>query len=189
MKINQRKNNIFNKKYDFNQGFTLIELLVVLGIIALLTTLVIVGVNYARNKAKIAKAQHDIDTIYSAISILANDTNEWSAHQTVNTANSLNGNEICADGCTYGLGDDRAGLVADDGTYNGWNGPYMIKMPTDPWEREYFFDTSYRVTPIDGLPCNGTGGCIPVAVVGSYGPDGVGNNLFNADDIIKIIAK
>jgi len=43
------------------KGFTLIELLVVIAIIGVLATMSTAAVNIAKNKARIAKAQNDID--------------------------------------------------------------------------------------------------------------------------------
>ncbi|MCX6796215.1 MAG: type II secretion system protein, partial [Candidatus Falkowbacteria bacterium] len=78
-----------------NKGFTLIELLVVIAIIGILSTLATVAVRYAMDKAKIAKAQHAIDAIYNAITMLGSDTTEWPGHQEVDTINSTSNNEIC----------------------------------------------------------------------------------------------
>lgn len=179
--------NILTKK---SRGFTLVELLVVIAIIALLTTLAAVAVRYARAQAKISKAEQAINQIYTAMSMLANDSNLWPGQQTVGAvAGGGAGNEICGDGCAYGLGESEAGIIDTDGNYPGWQGPYMINMPLDPWDNEYFFDTDYSVD-ADNNPCGcGGGGCVDAAVVGSYGPDGTGNNSYNCDDIIKIIAK
>ncbi len=165
----------------------MIELLVVIAIIGLLSTLAVVQVKSARRKAKIAKAQHDIDVIATAILTLGVDTNQWPGHQTAGAVNNANGNEICGDGCNFGLADSQAGLVATDGSYVNWGGPYMRSIGLDPWGNEYFFDTDYQVTAA-GQPCPAAP-CEMAAVVGSYGPDGVGNNQYTSDDIIKILTK
>jgi hypothetical protein len=68
----------------------------------------------------------------------------------------------------------------------------MNVMPMDPWGNEYFFDTDYEVDNTTDAPCDGgivPADCYLAVVVGSYGPDGVGNGLYNGDDIIKIIKK
>jgi prepilin-type N-terminal cleavage/methylation domain-containing protein len=170
----------------FSLGFTVIELLVVIAIIGLLATLAVAAMNYAKNYAKKTKAQHDLAQIEKTISMLANDTGTWPGHQNINYVNTGNGNEICSDGCTYGLTDPRSGLLSTDGSYINWAGPYFDQLPADPWGRQYFFDTDYRIR-LDSTPCAGGGSCIDAAVVGSYGADGSGNNLYNADDIIKIL--
>ena len=165
------------------EGFSLIEILVVIGIIGLLGTIAIVGLNQAREQAKTTKATADIATIRKAIDILANDTNEWPGHQTVDSVcASCGSNELCGDGCTNTLSSGPGGLTQNDsGTpYSNWDGPYMAIIPIDPWGNQYFFDTDYDID----FP-NGDNR----AVLGSYGPNGVGNNDYDSDDIILILAQ
>ncbi len=162
------------------KGFTLIEVLVVIAIIGVLSTLTVVAVRSAREKAKIAKAQHDIDTIYTAMSQLMIDTGEWPNHQTPEEINTGGNNEI------WDLTAAVAGIVVTDGGYLKWAGPYMGSIPLDPWGNNYFFDTDYSLNS-DEKPCAGGSGCHNGAVVGSFGPDGVGQNVYNQDDIIKIL--
>lgn len=166
----------------------MIELLIVISIITIISLIAVTNYNVARRQSKIAKAQNDISSIALAIGILGIDTLVWPNHQLVEEVNSGNANEICADGCTYSLSDSEVGIAATDGTYDNWSGPYMVIVNADPWGNAYFFDTDYRVTQAN-LPCNGGMTCVDAVVVGSYGPDGVGNNQYNADDVIKIIKK
>jgi len=178
------------KKHEhdlFLTGFILIELLVAIAIIGILSSMAVAAVQYARAQAKIGKATSDINEIYKAMTALSNDIGAWPGNQPVDAVNAGNGNEICGDGCAFGIGDAQAGITASNGSAN-WSGPYMNEMALDPWSHQYFFDTDYRVT-ADNLPCNGGGSCVNAAVVGSYGPDGIGNNLYNKDDIIKILIK
>jgi prepilin-type N-terminal cleavage/methylation domain-containing protein len=190
------------------KGFTLIELLVVIAIIGLLTTLATVAVRIAMDKAKIAKAQQGVDTIYNAITIMANDTDQWPGHQTAGEVSTATGAEICGPdatlptpgNCTHGLGDSTSGLIADD-TYSHWQGPYMSVMPLDPWQHEYFFDTNYSINAgNEPCACGSSAGlnCRNMVVVGSYGPDGLSHDVLvdgaaaanpsNAcDDVIKVI--
>ncbi|NTW22652.1 prepilin-type N-terminal cleavage/methylation domain-containing protein [Candidatus Falkowbacteria bacterium] len=172
-------------------GFTLIEVLVVIAIIGILSTLGNAAYSYARNKAKIVKAGADAEQIEKAITVMANDTLLWPGGQAVDKVNLTVGVEICvylADNCAYGLAAPEAGLVASDGTFLGWNGPYMTSIPKDPWGNQYFFDTHYQVQ-ADGSPCDGESTCSPAVVVGSYGPNGTGNKLYNKDDVIRIMTK
>ena len=170
------------------RGFSLIELLVVIGIIGVLATLAVVSFIYTREYAKITKAQGDLTEIHTATSMLADDCGTWPGHQEIEEITSSNTNEICGDGCSFGISDPEAGIEDIDGTYDGWTGPYIENIPLDPWGNEYFFDTDYSIN-ANNEPCNGGSGCSYAVVVGSYGPDRVGRNQYNGDDVIKIIAK
>lgn len=165
--------NTFDNK---DSGFTVIELLTVMAIIGLLSALAIVAVNGAREKARIAKAQEDVRSIHKTIAMLEIDTGEWPDHKNAfEDECGVSDNEICGDGCTYSITDCESGITCDDGYFLSWRGPYMENIPLDPWGNEYFFDTDYT-----------TGGNCE-AVVGSYGPNGIGNNLYDADDVIFIV--
>ncbi|MFA5021899.1 MAG: type II secretion system protein [Patescibacteria group bacterium] len=59
------------------QGFTLIELLVVIAIIGLLSTLAVVSLNSARQKARDAKRVADIKQIQTALELYFNDNNSY----------------------------------------------------------------------------------------------------------------
>lgn len=171
------------------QGFTIVELMVVIAIIALLAALSVVGVQAARAKANNSKVQHDLEQIRKAMDTLGNDTGMWPGGQEINEINTVGSNEICANGCTQGLSSPTSGLIATDGSFDNWSGPYMQEMPLDPWGHEYFFDTDYRIKTSAEEPCNASASCQDAAVLGSYGPDGEGNNLYNGDDIVKVLAK
>ncbi len=195
------------KKQQDNKGFTLIELLTVIAIIGLLTTLALTSVSVARDRADISNAQHDLDQIKKAIMLMSEDTEQWPGHQVVNQScihltggcpanNEICGTDINANTCANGLGGGYAGLLANHITaYPNWAGPYMKDyMVNDPWDREYFFDTDYLVN-VDNEPCCGGVCAQEVAVIGSYGPDGLGrSNLLTSDnngcdDVILIIGE
>ena len=156
------------------RGFTLIELLVVIAIIGVLSSVVLGALNTARNKAYVAKAQAEVRNIRTAIGLLVNDTGEWPGHKTVDDIESgMSGNEI------WDLNAAAAGLVATDGAYINWNGPYISSVPVDPWGNNYFFDTDYDVDPSAGETW--------AAVVGSFGPNGDGQNVYDSDNIYQIL--
>jgi hypothetical protein len=54
-------------------------------------------------------------------------------------------------------------------------------IPNDPWGHPYFFDTDYDIDP--------TAAVQNAVVIGSYGPNGRGLNLYDSDDIYKILKK
>lgn len=56
-------------------GFTLLELLVVIAIIGLLSTMAVVSLNNAREKAKIAACKADLKNIVTAIDLARDDKN------------------------------------------------------------------------------------------------------------------
>lgn len=167
------------------KGFTLIETLAVIAIIGVLFGIVLINLANARKRAKIATAQLEIKQISNAISMLEVDTEQWPGHKTpFKVEVNASDNEICSDGCSYSLSDCRAGLICNPSPpnrYPNWQGPYMEEIPKDSWGNEYFFDTDYDIKQGSGEEW--------AAVLGSYGPDGRGNNLYNADDVIYVIFK
>lgn len=163
-------------------GFTLIELLVVIAIIGILSAVVLASLNTSRQKAKVGAAQAELSELRTAVTSLSVETGEWPGHQTVGVVNTGANNEI------WDLSTDESGLLSTDGSYSNWKGPYMLDIPLDPWGNAYFLDTDYQVNASDA-PCNGGGSCADVVALGSFGPDGTGQNVYNADDIIIILAR
>ena len=193
-----KRKNLFkiNKK-----GFTLVELLVAISIIGVLASLSVISVVSARKKARVTIALNDIAQIRKSIEMIGNDTGYWPNHQPINiVCTDIAGgcpdeNEICGPDeggtiCSTSIADDSSGIINDDGVtpFSGWSGPYMNKIPLDPWGHEYFFDTDYLVT-IDNEPCDGGGSCINAVAVGSYGPNGDGKNLYDSEDIIMVLIR
>jgi hypothetical protein len=80
-----------------------------------------------------------------------------------------NGDEL------WNLNAAAAGLTANGGAWSGWTGPYLTSVPTDPWGNNYFLDEDYDIDGVDYV------------VIGSFGPNGVGPNNYDADNIIIIL--
>lgn len=66
------------------KGFTLIELLVVVSIIAMLTALIMVNFNAARERARDVQRKSDLDNVKKALRMYYNDNGLYPAHSTDN---------------------------------------------------------------------------------------------------------
>jgi general secretion pathway protein G len=148
------------------RGFTLIELMISVAIIGVLAAIAIPNYIRYRERAKIAKVQSELKTIEKAVMMLAIDTGFWPNKEKVNEPDTKE---------VWNLNVDTAGITDTDGSYPYWMGPYLGEVPQDPWGNDYFFDIDYLK---DGSN---------YTVIGSFGPNGVGQNLYDDDDIILIL--
>jgi prepilin-type N-terminal cleavage/methylation domain-containing protein len=121
-----------------DSGFTLIELCTVVMVLGVLATTSLLGVQSFREKAMIAKARAEMDPIAKAILFLQSDTGKWPGGQ-IPGLPVTPGNEITD------LNHGRAGLCANDGRFQNWNGPYYARCPCPgPW-KNYLFDSDYFI--------------------------------------------
>ncbi|MDD4477201.1 MAG: prepilin-type N-terminal cleavage/methylation domain-containing protein [Patescibacteria group bacterium] len=100
------------------KGFTLIELLVVIAILGLLSTLAVVALGSAREKARDSKRLSDLKQVQTALELYYTDQG---AYPTATAAVTL-GSEAaaCLNGSTAGW------------TTTGCTSPYMGQVPKDP---------------------------------------------------------
>lgn len=146
----------------------------VIAIISILAGVVLVSLKSTRENARVSAAQEELKQLRTAITLLEATTNEWPGHTLSGVVGSgTSGKEV------WDLSAPVAGLIQTDGSFQSWNGPYLQNAVTDPWGNNYFFDTDYDLDP--------TGSTRWAVVVGSFGPNGVGQNLYDSDDIIEII--
>ena len=151
------------------RGFTLIELMVVVAIVGILMATAILAYNVFIDKAKTVQAMVDLKKMQLAIELLASETEKWPGPNNVGETANME---------VWDLSAANAGLVATNGAFPGWSGPYIASVPKDPWGSNYFFDPDYRI------------GGVFYAVIGSFGPNKVGRNRYDSDDlIIKLAAQ
>ena len=148
-------------------GFTLIEITVVLIILGMLATLGAIAIMKGVRAARIKNTESELEMLGAAVLQLAWDTGKWPNGQPRTAGGSVEKWDISPNGC---------GLMGTDGNYNNWKGPYYDGALTDPWGSRYFFDPDYRIAD----------GTIHV-VVGSFGPNRRGPNVYDSDDIYVLL--
>ena len=158
--------------FRHEQGFTLMELMITIAIIGILSAIAIPNFLAYREKSKVAHAESELKGIQMAIMDLALDTNMWPNNI---DAEIIDGD--CDSGELADLNDPDAGLVATNGDFPDWNGPYLTVVEPDPWGNDYWFDPDYR---IDGEKY--------ITVVSS-GPNGSAVNVYDDDNIYVIISE
>lgn len=158
-----------------SRGFTLIETLITIAIIGILSSMALVSFNQLRKEARIVKARAEVVQLRNAIRFLESDTGQWPGHKTIDDVESgASGNEM------WDLTAPEAGLVVTDGAFPNWQGPYIRAVPPDPWDNAYFFDTDYDIDPGAGTRW--------AAAVGSFGPNGIGQNVYDNDDVYETLS-
>lgn len=131
------------RRVSSNAGFTLIEIMVVVLILGLLAALVVPKIVGRTDDARVTKAKSDIKAIESALNLFKIDNGFYPS-----SAEGL------------------AALVQAPPRAKKWNPDgYLEKMPVDPWQNPYIYQSDGRQI-----------------VVASMGADGVeGGEGYNAD--------
>ncbi len=101
------------------KGFTLIELLVVIAIIGLLSTLAVVALNSARQKARDSKRVADVKQIQTALELYFADKNGYPAAASAVTLGTGSQVSLCGDTTGSGTSGWKAACAGTDTTYMG----------------------------------------------------------------------
>jgi len=107
------------------RGFTLVELLVVIAIIGILSSLAIVSLNDARVKARDAKRQSDINSVYTALQVYFDNNGSYPVCACV----SGNATPECFEG-------SLANSLLNEG-----GRPYISPVPSDPKNDDTYYYT------------------------------------------------
>lgn len=111
MKIKLHKLPVLQTK--LRRAFTLVEMLLVVTIIGILAALVIPKIVGRSEQARATAAHADLSSIKTALDAFEVDNGYYPKN----------------------LGD----LVAAPGTAKNWHGPYLEKIPSDPWGNNYVY--------------------------------------------------
>jgi general secretion pathway protein G len=97
-------------------GFTMIELLVVMVILGLLAALVAPNFFGQAEKARVKTAKLQIANLATALDALALDTGRYPSQQ-----------------------EGLQSLLDPPSGMDMWDGPYLKKLPKDPWNHDYMY--------------------------------------------------
>lgn len=139
------------------KGFTLIELLVVIAIIGLLSTLAVVALGSAREKARDSKRLSDIKQVQTALELYYTDNNAYPTEAAGITLGAA------TDDCL-----DSVGFVASADCAAS---PYMGQVPSDPGSNTYTYTSADGTTYTIALTLEGDVNGLNGAVTAS--PSGI----------------
>ena len=140
--------------------------MIVMALIGLFMAILIPSYNKVRTASQIEQAETDLTILSEAIRQLAWDTGKWPGDAVRSGT---------ADKEVWDLTTADAGLLDEDGDFPNWQGAYVKDIPSDPWGSPYFFDPDYKISGVTRV------------VVGSFGPNRVGRNVYDLDNIYVIL--
>ncbi|NQT92124.1 MAG: type II secretion system protein GspG [Lentisphaerae bacterium] len=148
------------------QGFTMLGNVAVMMFLSIVAAVKVPPAVSAIQEMQLERAEKDLQMLSSAMLRLARDTDT--------TATEKRGlphyREI------WDLGSAKAGIVrANPDRFPRWKGPYLQEVPRDPWGSKYFFDPDYSI------------GKRHYSVIGSFGPNRQGRNIYDSDNIYVIV--
>lgn len=120
-------------KTTTHRGFTLTELLVVISIIAVLSSIVLVGVNQARNRGKNARAAADISQYITGLALARERDGSYPASSW---------RCLGAAGCQW----NNANIDPASGTVTDALGAVMSSLPSSSFEQNGYSGYQYRTT-------------------------------------------
>jgi len=138
----------------YQTGFTLLELLIVIAIIGILSAVVLSSLNSARDKAKIATAQTELEQIRNVFSLFYSDYGAYPPGPGQDFCNIClywgdgvspawqDGDYDSVEFASGDWGELLNDLVAGDFLSQGAADGLLL----DPWDREYLYDNNFDVS-------------------------------------------
>jgi general secretion pathway protein G len=112
-------------------------MMVVLAVIGILTATLLPQIGGFVERARQGRAQSEVNSTVLAMYSLLNDTGFYPYEPYL----LVPGAYPPGDTTGTGLNGVRYGIIATEGNYPNWNGPYLMKaIGLDPWQREYQYD-------------------------------------------------
>ena len=150
------------------KGFSLLEIMIVVSVIGVLSGMASLAIMKAINNSRINTAEVELAILSTSVLQLAWDTGRWPNGELRTQGGSAE---------VWDISDMDTGLMegSTNTVYSDWKGPYYEGLTEDPWGNPYFFDPDYEVSGNNRI------------VVGSFGPNGVGQNQYDSDDIYILL--
>jgi len=168
------------KKKNNKKGFTLIELLVVIAIIGLLSTLAVIALSKARQKARDSKRESDAKVLQTAIEMYATDNG---AAPTIAKITAANGGTLTWDALGVALQDQLPQGVPHDPGDKIWcycdnsdSGKYLIAVGLEETKKDIPGDLDADLTAVQGT-YNSPSDCIC--------SDNNQSNTINCEDLVS----